>query len=115
MSVFTATVSALSSLSPSVPYALAPYQKTGGALPSVFITYQLISGDPQQHADNSETMRLYRVQVNICALDGFASLPNVDAAMLAAGFYKGAERQLPRDEQTGHFILAKDYIYLEDE
>jgi hypothetical protein len=36
----------------------------------------------------------------------------VDTAMLAAGFEKGRERQLPQDPATGHYGLAKEYNYL---
>jgi hypothetical protein len=34
--------------------------------------------------------------------------------MTAAGYTKGPERQLPRDPETRHFILSKDYYYLKE-
>lgn len=114
MSIYSITNNALATLSPAIPFSLAPYQSTA-ALPATFITYQLISGSPAQHANNAENLREYLIQVNICSTGGLHALPNVDAAMLAAGFQKSFERQLPRDDGTGHFVLAKDYTYLEDE
>lgn len=113
--VFDRTATALATLSPAIPYALDVYLKSdAGELPDTFITYSLISGEPAQHADNDETLREYIMQISIYARAGLSSLPNVDAAMKAAGFVKGSERQLPRDAATRHFGLARDYHYLED-
>ena len=109
--IFERVNTALNTLSPAVPFALAPY-KSVSALPDTFIAYQLIDGAPEQHAENVETLRSYLVQVSIYARDGLVSIPNVDAAMTAAGFQKGSERQLPQDTETGHYGLAKDYVYL---
>jgi hypothetical protein len=53
------------------------------------------------------------VQVTAWSRAGLASLPNVDAAMLAAGFFKRDQRQVPQDRETGHYGLATDYVYLE--
>lgn len=109
--IFECVETALGTLSPAVPFALAPYKSTA-ALPDQYITHQLITGAPEQHADDAETARAYTVQVSIFSKSGLASLPNVDAAMLAAGFIKNTERQLPQDQETGHYGLAVDYIYL---
>lgn len=112
--IFERVNTALTSLSPAVPYALGQYLTANGAdLPDTFITYIEVSGIPEAHADNAETHRTYRVQVSIYARAGLVSLPNVNAAMLAQGFTKGPERQLPYDKETRHFGLAKDYIYLD--
>jgi len=108
--IFERVTTALNTLSPAIPFALGVY-KTTSALPATFIAYQLIDGTPEQHADNAETERAYLVQVSIYARAGLVSLPDVDTAMLAAGFQKGPERQLP-EADTGHFGLAKDYVYL---
>jgi hypothetical protein len=105
--IFELVDDALTTLTP-VPYAMKPYL---GDLPDTFMDYQLISGDPEQHADNAEIERSYTVQVTIWSVNGLVSLPNIDAAMVAAGFQKGPERQLPTDPQTGHYGLAKDYVY----
>jgi hypothetical protein len=110
-SIFKRIDDALETLSPAVAYAMAPYL---GTLPDTFITYQLIDGVPEQSADNVEKLRGYRVQVNICSKSGLDTLPDVNTAMTAAGFKKGPERPLPKAQDTGHFILAKDYFYLED-
>jgi hypothetical protein len=114
--IFERVSTALSSLSPSIPNALGQYLSASGAeLPDMFIVYSLISGAPEQHADDAETLRTYEVQISIFARGGLIALPSVDAAMLAQGFAKGPERQLPYDRETRHFGLAKDYYYLEQQ
>lgn len=113
--VFDRVATALATLSPAIPYALDVYLKSdAGDLPATFITYSLITGEPVQSANNVETLREYVVQVSIFSTSGLSSLPSVSTAMLAAGFVKGSERQLPRDAETRHFGLAIDYHYLED-
>jgi len=109
--IFERVTTALNTLSPAVPFALAPYKSTG-TLPATFIAYQMIDGSPEQSADGIETERSYLIQVSIYSTVGLVTLPNVDAAMLAAGFQKGSERQLPQDIETGHYGLAKDFTYL---
>lgn len=113
MSIWTTTATALATLSPAVPFSMAPYKTTSGALPDVFLAYQLIDGSPEQHADDAETLRSYLMQVTIWDRNGlFTAAASIDAAMTAAGFIKGRERQLPQDPQTGHFGLATEYSYL---
>lgn len=113
MSIWTITATALATLSPAVPYSVAPYKTTSGALPDAFIAYQLIDGSPEQHADDAETARSYLMQVTIWDRNGlFAAATPIDTALIAAGFIKGRERQLPQDPQTGHFGLAIEYSYL---
>lgn len=107
--IFERVDTALGTLDPAVPFSVAPFKHTT-ALPDQYIAYQLIAGTPEQHADNEETFRSYLVQVTIWS-KSFLSLPDVDAAMLAAGFKKSIERQLPQDEKTLHHGLAKDYVY----
>jgi hypothetical protein len=82
-------------------------------LPDEFVVYQLISDPPAQHADDVETLTRYRVQVTVHSRDGLAGLPNVRAAMLAAGFTRGPSRELPYSESTRHYSLAQDYFYLD--
>jgi hypothetical protein len=103
--------SAMDTLSPAVPHALAPYE--GATLPDLYIVYQLLPSPPAAHADNVEIARAYYVQVSIYNRTGLVSLPDVDTAMIAAGFQKGSLRQLPKDQTTGHHGMAKDYVYLE--
>lgn len=112
--IFERTATVLSGLSPAIPYALGQYLTASGAdLPDTFIVYTLVDGSPAQVADDAETHRSYRVQVSIYSRSGLVSLPAVDTAMLAAGFTRGPERQLPYDQESRHFGLAKDYFYLE--
>jgi hypothetical protein len=109
--IFERVKTALNTISPSVPFSLAPY-KSATTLPDQFLAYQLIAGTPEQSADDAETERSYLVQVSVFSRTGLVSLPDVDTAMLAAGFNKGRERQLPQDPQTGHYGLAKEYTFI---
>jgi hypothetical protein len=109
--VFEHVKTALGTLSPAVSFALAPYKGTSAN--DTYIVYQLIGSPDEQSADNAETQRSYLVQVTAWSRAGLASLPNVDAAMLAAGFFKRDQRQVPQDRETGHYGLATDYVYLE--
>ena len=108
--IFERVNTALNTISPAVAHSLAPY-KSSTTLPDQFLTYQLIDDSPDQYADDAETERSYLIQVSVFSRAGLVSLPDVDTAMLAAGFYKGRERQLPQDPQTGHYGLAKEYIF----
>lgn len=108
--IFERVSNALTTLSPAVPFALAPYK---GTLPDTYIVYQLIDSPPEQHADDAETQRSYQVQVTVWSKSGLASLPGIDAVMIAAGFSKSNVRQLPQDRESGHYGLATDYVYFE--
>jgi hypothetical protein len=110
--IFERVTTALNTLSPAVPFALAPYKSTTN-LPATYITYQLISGNPEQVADDAETQRSYTIQITLWAQGGLVALPDVNTALTAAGFQKSSERQLPQDTETGHYGLAKDFVYLE--
>jgi aminoglycoside phosphotransferase (APT) family kinase protein len=97
----------------NVPYAENLYLlETGDTLPDLYLVATLISGVAEQHADDDETARSYRVQISVYSHNGLVELPDVDGAMKAAGFVKGPERELPYDQETGHFGLALDYVYL---
>lgn len=112
--IFERTADALDTLSPAIPYALGQYLTASNAdLPDTFIVYTEVDAVPQQHADNAETHRTYRIQISIYSRSGLAALPDVDSALTAAGFNRGPERQLPYDKETRHFGLAKDYFYCE--
>lgn len=110
--IFERVETALGTISPAVPFSMAPY-KSASALPDQYMTHQLIVGTSEDHADNTETARSYLVQITIWSKTGLVSLPDVNTAMLAAGFQKSTERQLPQDRESGHWGLAKDYVYLE--
>jgi Protein of unknown function (DUF3168). len=105
--IFERVDDALASISPAVNYAMAPYK---GTLPDQYVVYQMILGSPEQHADDAETERSYSVQVTIWSRSGLVSVPDIDTAMIAAGFKKSNERQLPQDPQTGHYGLAKEFV-----
>ncbi len=105
--IYEKTAAALITL--DVPFAMNTYL---GELPDVYLVYQLISAPAQQHADDEESLRSFRVQVSIYSNSGLIDLPDVDGAMLAAGFQKGPMRELPYDRDTGHFGLALDFVTL---
>lgn len=109
--IFERVKTALNTLSPAVPFSLAPYKSTT-TLPDTFIAYQLIIDLREQSADDAEKERSYLIQVSVFSRAGLVTLPDVDTVMLAAGFEKGRERQLPQDPQTGHYGLAKEYTFV---
>ena len=108
--IFTVTNDALAAISPAVPFAQSVY--LGATLPDTYLVYTLIGSPPEAHFDNVETLRSYLIQVSIFSKSGLASLPDVDTAMLAAGFQKSKLRELPRSNDSAHFGLAKDYVIL---
>lgn len=111
MNIWEITEEALDTLNvPIAANVLIP--ASGTALPDLYLVYTLISSPPEQHADNDETLRSYRVQVSAYSRLGTAAIPNIDAAMLAAGFTRSGKRELPYSRETRHFGLAQDYIYL---
>lgn len=110
--IWERTATALAGL--SIPKAANVYlSATDVKLPDQFLVYQLISSPPEQHADNAETMRSYRMQVTIYSRNGLVSLPDVAGAMTAAGFMRSGIVELPINQQTGHFGLALDFVYTE--
>lgn len=111
--IFERVTTALNTLSPVVPFALAPYKSTTD-LPDKYLAYQVFDSPPEQHADDDITEQSYYVQVTIWSRSGLVSIPDVDGVMKTAGFQlRNKGRQLPQDQETGHYGLAKDYVYLE--
>jgi hypothetical protein len=107
--VFERTTAALTSL--STPFACDRFiPASGSELPDLFMAFFMVSSVAGQHADNSESERVERVQVSVFSRTGLSGLPDVDLAMTAAGFKPGPKRQLPFDMATGHFGLAQDYF-----
>ena len=99
-----------------VPLAANQYMPADSAeLPDQFLVYQMISDPARQHADNLETMRVYRVQVTLYDRSGLVNIPDIEGAMLAAGFTRAPSVELPYNRQTRHYGLAKDFYYLEEE
>lgn len=114
-SVWEETYSALSGLG----YALAAnvmLSDTAGSLPDEYLVYQVISSPPVLHADHTERIRWYRMQVTAYSRNGLATMPVlVQAAMVAAGFTKSVFRELPYNQETRHFGYAMEFIWMEDE
>jgi hypothetical protein len=86
---------------------------SGQPLPDLYLVYQLITSPPEAHADNAEILRSYRMQVTAYSRSGLAGLPDIDAAMTAAGFMPSYKRELPYSETTRHYGLVQEYVYLE--
>ena len=87
--------------------------ETGAQKPEQYITYQVITTTPEGFADNREILRSHLVQLNLWSIDGFESFPDVEAAMLAAGFLFQGERDMDMEE-TGHYGQSKDFLFLEE-
>lgn len=97
-----------------LPLAAVVYRAaSGAALPATFLTYQLIDSTPELGLDDDEALRSHRVQVTAWCTGGFVSLPDVAAAMTAAGFTRGPTHELGLDGE--HYGLAMEFLYLEDE
>lgn len=112
-SIFSRAYNALSPL--GLPLAMGIYLTANGVeLPSRYLVYNLVTSGAEQSADDVETLRAYDLQVTLWDKTGLDSPPDMDGAMRAAGFRKGASRQLPRDPDSGHFGLATDYTFLEE-
>lgn len=114
MTIWERTAAALASL--GVPVAAGVYlSATPAALPDLYLVYFLVSSPPEQHADDVETLRSYRMQVSAYIRTGLAGLPDIDSAMTAAGFTRGPQTEIPYNQLTRHFGLALEYVYLETE
>ena len=111
--IFERVKTALDTLAP-VPNAMDIFLTTSGDLPDTFLVYKLVVGNGALHLDDQEAARESLMQVSIFNRSGLAVLPNVNAAMLAAGFTLGSERPLPKDPQSGHYHLVKEYHYYEE-
>lgn len=86
---------------------------SGSSWPDVYITYFLVTGVPSFHADNVEKQRDRTIQVSYYNRAGLAAMPDIRGAMTGAGFAAGAEREIPLNQQTGHFGFAMDFVYKE--
>ena len=100
----------------SVPYAAVQFLTASPSipLPDLFLVSTIITNMPEETADDEEVSRFYRVQISVYNRSGLTGLPDVDAAMKAAGFKKSDRRELPIDRETGHYGLALDYTILLD-
>lgn len=114
ITVWERTNTALTPL--NVPYAASKLQiESGEEYPDLFMVYFSLPSTPEQHADDKETLRSYTMQVNVFSCDGLINLPDVDGAMMAAGFTKGNVIEIPIDPETGHYGLGTEYLYSESE
>ena len=96
-----------------MPYAAdADRSILGDELPDLYMVYGLVSGNPQQDADDAETERFYRMQVSIFNRTGLNSLPDTDTALFAQGFRFSRETAIPFNPETGHYGLAREYTIL---
>ncbi len=81
--------------------------------PDAYIVHTLISSPPMLFADDEEKARAYVMQVNYYNRAGLAGMPDIPAAMAAAGFSPSARREIPYNSDTRHFGYAMDFVYVE--
>lgn len=112
--IFILVDGALTTLTP-VPYAWDEYlTESDAALPDTYLVVSDVTDQPAKHADNQEVLRFHRIQVSGYSRNGLAALPNIDGAMIGAGFAKSNRVKLPYNPGSGHFGLATDYTILLD-
>lgn len=83
--------------------------------PASFVVYSLISSPPEQHADDKETIRSYRVQVSYFSRSGLVGMPDIKTLMTTVGFMPGPITEIPFDPSDGYFGLALEYVFVESE
>ncbi|MGI6260025.1 MAG: hypothetical protein ACOYKC_09235 [Anaerolineaceae bacterium] len=87
---------------------------TGEDWPDRYIVYQVISSSSERHVDDREIERSHLVQVNMWSKNGFLNFPDVEGAMLSAGFSYDAGRDMEYDNETGHYGRSEDYLFIEE-
>ena len=113
MTIWERVDAALSGLGVPI-FANAYVSATGTDYPDLYLVYFLVTAPPVLHADNSENLRDNLVQISIYNRSGLINLPDVESAMVAAGFTAGTRRELPYSEDTRHFGLMFEFSYLEE-
>ncbi len=81
--------------------------------PAAYIVYNVVTSPAVQHADNIEKHRAYTVQVTYYNRSGLVAMPDIPAAMAAAGFMAAGRRELPYNQDTRHYGYALDFVYVE--
>jgi hypothetical protein len=116
MTIWERVAAALSSL--VIPVSEGINLQATGTVPTErpveFATYSLISSPPEQHADDKETLRSYRVQVSYFSQNGLVGMPAIKNLMTAAGFVPGPIREIPFDPSDGYFGIALEFVYVEE-
>jgi hypothetical protein len=88
---------------------------SGGSLPNEFMLYFEIISISGQHADDVEKSRHYHMQISYFNIAGLQSMPDIAGAMMTEGFTKGPTRELPYNQETGHYGYALEFWYYEEE
>lgn len=92
--------------------------KTNETLPETFITYQIILSTDNAHYDNAPASTTTRIQLALYSKKP-AIKQNADnlfrSVMLPAGFLRISGRDLPFNQNTGHYGYTSDYNYYETE
>jgi hypothetical protein len=114
MSIWSITATALATLTPLPVSEGQKLIASGAALPDEFATYFLVTAASVLDADDVEKLRCYTIQVSYFNRLGLGAVPDIDGAMVAAGFTRGPSRELPYDQVTRHYGLALDYNYYEE-
>jgi hypothetical protein len=85
---------------------------SGQSLPDAYLVTNLLGSVPAQAADDGETERLYHVKVSYYSRHGLSAAPDVAGAMVAAGFTRGPEGEIPYNELTRQFGLESEFYFL---
>lgn len=112
MNIWERVGDALSSI--NLPKGVNKYVvETGESLPDEYIVYFLVDSPNAQNADDVETMRTRKIQVSYYNIAGLMSMPDIESAMIAAGFSPSDQRELPYNEDSGHYGFALDFVFVE--
>jgi len=113
MTIWERVDAALSGLGVPI-FANAYVSATGTDYPDLYLVYFLVTAPPVLHADNSENLRDNLVQISVYYRGEVVVMPDVESAMLAAGFTAGTRRDLPYNKDTRHLGLMFEFSYLEE-
>jgi hypothetical protein len=113
-SIWEKAAAALATLTPLPVSEGQKLVASGAELPDAFATFFLVTSASVLDADDVEKLRIYTIQVSYFNRAGLAAVPDIAGAMVAAGFTRGPEREIPYDQVTRHYGLAADYNYFEE-
>lgn len=114
MTIWERMATALAGL--GVPASAGRYLPASGvAKPALYLVYRVVDDPPTDHCDDVETAREYNVQVTAYSVAGLNALPDVETAMLAAGFTRTGGRELDYNETSGHWAWMWEFSYYQQE
>ena len=100
------------------PLSLQGSYADNAIFPETFITYQLIDSQNNSHADNLPTSTTHRIQLSLYSKKPVIQQgadTTLKSVMLPSGFVRAGGRDLPFNQDTGHYGYTCDYRYFETE